>query len=175
MRQRGSIVDDRHRGSVRHCATSSCLPRARPVSPSDRRASGRTQHTVAVADRRGLTATGAVAVALVLGLAGGTFDVLTGSGLRAVFAVAFIAGCALAALLVHREDLRAAVVMPPLVYVVLAFVGGAMERTGRPGSFVSRQAVEMANALVLGAPVLLTATGVALLIALARARGGRRR
>lgn len=133
-----------------------------------------THHTVAVADRRGLTATGAVAVALVLGLAGGTFDVLTGPGLREVFAVTFITGCVLAALLVHREDLRAAVVMPPLVYVVLAFVGGAMERVGKPGSFLSRQAVEMANALVLGAPVLLTATAMALIVALARAIRRRR-
>lgn len=130
---------------------------------------------MAVADRRGLTATGAVAVAVVLGLAGGTFDVLTGPGLRTVFAVTFILGCALAALLVHREDLKAAVVMPPLVYVALAFVGAAIELNGAAGSFLARQALEMANALVIGAPVLLTATGVSLVIALVRTVSGRRR
>lgn len=131
-------------------------------------------HPAAVADRRGLTATGAVAVALLLGLAGGTFDVLTGSGLREVFAIAFIVGCALAALLVHREDLVAAVVMPPLVYMVLAFVGAAMEGTAGAGSFLAQQALEMAGSLVLGAPVLLTATAVAVLIAVVRALSSRR-
>lgn len=126
-----------------------------------------------VGDRRGLTATGAVAVALVLGLAGGAFDVLTGSGLREVFAVSFVTGCILATLTVHREDLVAAVVMPPLVYVVLALIGGAVERTAVAGSFVTQQAIELANALILGAPILMAATGAALLVALARWAGGR--
>lgn len=121
-----------------------------------------------VGDRRGLTAFGAVAVALVLGLAGGTVDVLTGPGLRTVFAICFVVGCALAALLVHREDLVAAVVMPPLVYVALALIVGAVEKTGAAGSFLGQQALELVNALVLGAPVLLTATGAALVIAVAR-------
>lgn len=127
-----------------------------------------------VGDRRGLTATGAVAVALLLGLAGAAVDVLTGSGLREVFAVSFVTGCVIAALTVHREDLVAAVVMPPLVYVVLVLAGGAVEGTAATGSFLTRQAIELANALVLGAPVLMAATGLALLIALVRHFGGRR-
>jgi hypothetical protein len=122
-----------------------------------------------VGDKRGLTALGAVTVALGLGMLGGAVDVVTGSGLRTVFAVCFVVGCGLAALLVHREDLRAAVVMPPLVYVALALLAGAVERAGDPGSFVGRQALELVNALVLGAPVLLTATAVAVVVALARA------
>ena len=127
-----------------------------------------------VGDRRGLTATGAVFLALLLGLAGGAVDVLTGPGLREVFAVSFVTGCALAALTVHREDLVAAVVMPPLVYVVLALAAGAVERTAASGSFLTRQAIELVNALVLGAPVLMAATGLALVIAVMRHLGGRR-
>ena len=127
-----------------------------------------------VGDRRGLTATGAVALALLLGVVGGTVDVLTGPGLREVFAICFVTGCALAALTVHREDLVAAVVMPPLVYVVLALLGGAVERTAGPGSFVTQQALELVNALVLGAPVLMAATGAALVVALLRWTFGRR-
>ncbi len=132
-------------------------------------------HGLPVADRRGLTAAGAVALALLLGLAGGAYDVVTGSGLRVVFAVCFIAGCGLAALLVHREDLKAAVVMPPLVYVVLALVGGAVERTIGSGSLLMRQVLALGNALVVGAPVLLAATGLALVIAVVRGVSGRRR
>jgi hypothetical protein len=122
-----------------------------------------------VGDRRGLTAMGAVVLAVALGLAGGSYDVLTGSGLRDVFAVCFVAGCAAAAASVHREDLRAAVVMPPLVYVALALVAGAVDRAGASESFVTQQALELANALVLGAPVLLAATGAALVVAVWRA------
>lgn len=128
-----------------------------------------------VGDRRGLTALGAVALALSLGLLGGLYDVLTGPGLRAVFAACFVLGCGLAALTVHREDLRAAVIMPPLVYLVLALAGGAVERTAGPGSFVTRQALELVNALVVNAPVLLSATALALLVAVVRAVTGRAR
>jgi len=121
-----------------------------------------------IGDQRGLTALGAVGLALGLGLVGGTLDVLTGPGLRTVFALTFVAGSALAAWFVRRQDLRVAVIMPPLVYVTLALIGGAMENAGEPGSFFTQQALELANALVLGAPVLLIATGLAVLIAVFR-------
>lgn len=132
-------------------------------------------HGIHVADRRGLTATGAVTVALVVGAAGGFVDVLTGPGLRTVFALCFIAGCAFAALKVHREDLVAAVVMPPLVYVVIALLAGAFSQTAPVGGVLTRQALELAMSLILGAPVLLTATGSAFLIAVVRGMLGRNR
>lgn len=122
---------------------------------------------------RGLTALGAVGLALGLGLVGGTIDVLTGPGLRTLFALTFVVGSALAAWLVRHEDLRVAVIMPPLVYVTLALIGGAMENAGEPGSFFTQQALELANALVLGAPVLLVATGLAVAIAVFRGARGR--
>jgi cation transporter-like permease len=132
-------------------------------------------HGVHVADRRGLTALGAVTLALVLGAAGGFIDVMTGPGLRTVFAICFIAGCALAALKVHREDLVAAVVMPPLVYAVIALLAGAFSQTAAVGGWATRQALELATSLVLGAPVLLTATGLAFVIAVVRGIAGRGR
>ena len=49
-------------------------------------APGQAHPRPSVGDRRGLTATGAVALALLAGLVGGAVDVLTGSGLREVFA-----------------------------------------------------------------------------------------
>jgi hypothetical protein len=132
-------------------------------------------HAVHVADRRGLTAFGAVTLALVLGAAGGFVDVMTGSGLRTAFAICFIAGCAIAALKVHREDLIAAIVMPPLVYVVIALVAGAFSKTAGVGGVLTQQALELATSLVLGAPVLLTATALAFVIAVARGITGRLR
>lgn len=123
-----------------------------------------------VADRRGLTATGAVTIALALGVAGAVVDVNTGRGLRTAFALCFIVGSALAALLVHREDLKASVIMPPLTYCVLALIGAAIGHTEAAGSFVKTQGLELVSALVLGAPVLYIATGLALVIAAIRAR-----
>ncbi len=131
-------------------------------------------HPPHVADRRGLTAVGAASVAIALGSIGGLVDVLTGPGLRTAFAVCFIVGCAIAALTVHREDLFASVVMPPLVYVLLALVAGAFSQTVAVGSMLTRQVLELASSLFLGAPVLLTATGVAAVIAVLRGSLGRR-
>lgn len=125
-------------------------------------------HRPGVADRRGLTAAGAVTLALLLGGVGGAVDVATGRGFRAVFAICFVLGCALAALLVHREDLKAAVVMPPLLYVVLALVAGAVGSSGGNNSLVARETLELVQALVIGAPVLFTATGAASVVALVR-------
>ena len=121
-----------------------------------------------VADRRGLTVAGAVSLALLLGFLGAAIDVNTGSGLRTGFAICFIAGSALAALLVHREDVKATVVMPPLTYCVLALIGAALGHTQAAGSFVKNQGLELVSALILGAPVLYAGTGLALLIALVR-------
>ncbi|MFN2539177.1 MAG: DUF6542 domain-containing protein [Mycobacteriales bacterium] len=127
-----------------------------------------------VADRRGLTAMGAVTIGLAIGLIGAVIDVETGSGLRTVFAVCFVSGSALAALLAHREDLKATIVMPPLTYCVLALVGAAIGHSGSSGGFMKQQALELAGSLIDGAPVLYAATGLALLIAVVRLRSARR-
>ena len=121
-----------------------------------------------VGDHRGLTATGAAAVALGAGIVGGLIDVMTGEGLRTTFAVFFVLGCAAAAYKVHREDLFAAVVIPPLAYVALAVVANLGTRTTASGSFLKQQVLELMASLVMRAPVLLIATGLAALVALAR-------
>jgi hypothetical protein len=125
-------------------------------------------HGVHMADRRGITATGAVAVALLAGLLGGAVDVATGPGLRYVFSVLFVAGCAFAATRVHREDLVAAVTIPPLAYLALLAIGALFETSGVGGTSLTREFSEMVTALVLKFPVLLVATLSAVLIAAVR-------
>jgi hypothetical protein len=117
---------------------------------------------------RGLPVSGAIALALGAGIGGGAIDVLTGQGLRATFAIAFVVGCALAAALVRREGLLAAVIMPPLIYVAVALGAAAVQSDGSTNSWLLRQVFELMTALILGAPVLLTATAVAACIALLR-------
>ena len=118
-----------------------------------------------LADQRGLTAAGAAAVALGFGFVGGLVDVLTGHGLRGTFAVLFVLGCAVAAYKVHREDLFAAVVIPPLAYVALAVLANLGSHTTLGGSFLKQQVLELMTALVTKAPALLVATGLAGVIA----------
>ena len=146
-------------------------PRAHPAGPEHASYDDHPHWAAGahVGDRRGLTATGAVALALALGFVGAAIDVNTGRGLRTVFALCFVLGTALAAMLVHREDLKATVVMPPLVYCVLALLGAAIGHTRAAGSFVKAEALELVSALILGAPVLYAATALALFIALGRA------
>ena len=148
-----------------------------PQQPASQHPRDRGHHLPAgahVADRRGLTAAGAVLLALALGLLGAVIDVKTGSGLRTLFSVSFVVGSVLAALLVHREDLCAAVSMPPLTYCVLALVGGAVGSTATSGSLLKRQGLQVLSDLAVHAPVLFLATGLALVVALARRRPGTR-
>jgi hypothetical protein len=121
-----------------------------------------------VGDHRGLTATGAVAVALGAGAIGGVVDVLTGPGLRTVFALCFVLGCAAAAWKVHREDLVATIVIPPLAFGALLLVGAIGSASGAGGSWATQQAMELATALVLKAPVLVAATSAAAVVAAIR-------
>lgn len=131
--------------------------------------------SVHIADRRGITATGAVALAIAMGVVGGAIDVASGRGLRMVFAAFFVIGCASAAALIHREDLLAAVVIPPLAYLALALLAGTVRATGESGSMARHQVSELYDALIISFPALFTATSVAATVALFRWAASRRR
>ena len=126
---------------------------------------------------RGVGLPGAAAVALSLGLAlaGALYDVLTGPGLRLVFAAAFVLGCVLAAFSVRKRDLLVAVVSPPLVYLAVAVVAGAVQGSDASGSWLVRIVMDVFTALVVEAPALLVGTGAAVLVALLRGLGSRAR
>ena len=139
----------------------------------------RPQHgfaAVHIADRRGITATGAVALAITMGVVGGAIDVASGRGLRVVFGIFFAVGCATAAALIHREDLIAAVVIPPLAYLALALLAGTVRASGEGGSLARRQISELYDALIISFPALFSATAAAAMVALVRwAAASRRR
>lgn len=116
----------------------------------------------------GLPVSGAVAVALGAGIGGGAVDVLTGSGLRVVFAISFVLGCAVAAAFVRRRGLLAAVVLPPLVYALVAAAAAVVQQGPSGGSWLVRNSLELMTALMLGAPVLVAAVLTAAVIAVVR-------
>lgn len=107
-------------------------------------------------------------MALCLGLAGVGIDAATGSGLRTAFAVSFFLGCAVAAALVHHEDLMATVVMPPLLFVALAAIGSVLDGGGLGGGWLTRRALDVVTAMVTDAPVLFVALGAVLAVVAVR-------
>lgn len=113
----------------------------------------------------GLPASGAVALALGAGIGGAAVDVATGGSLRLIFAVAFVTGCVLAAVLVRRRSLAAAVVLPPLAYTVVALGAGLYEGDTGTSSWLMQAVFELLDALITGAPVLLAATAAAAAVA----------
>ena len=120
----------------------------------------------------GLSCTAAVLLALAVGLVGVAFDLITGRDLRAGTAVAFVLGCAIGTFLVRRSGLRRMMFAPPLLYTALmlgtSLVRGVVPRT------IPRQFVELLTRLILGAPALVAATVLAVLIGVLRGAFRRR-
>src|SRR6185369_4932019 len=76
-----------------------------------------------VADRRGLTVIGIVLLDLIGGFVGLVHDLNTGTHLLgAVTAIAFATATVIAAMIAHREDLAASVIVPPLAYAGVVLV-----------------------------------------------------
>lgn len=111
----------------------------------------------------------AAAVLLAAGTAllGAAVDLLTGPSLGSTFAVLFVTGCVLAAVLVKREGLRIVVVAPPLLYALLALLSGVTQSDGGPRTPV-RQTLALFTELIIGAPALITATLAVVAVALVR-------
>ena len=117
--------------------------------------------------QRGLTGTSAVLLALGLSLLGAGFDLLGGRTLDIGFAVCFVVGCLVAACAVQRRSLKTVLFAPPLLYAAVALgtdlVAGTVPRT------IARQGIELVTVMVLGAPALLAAVCLVVLVVLLRA------
>lgn len=67
----------------------------------------------------------------------------------------------------RREDIWAAVIMPPLAFLAAIVTAGQLTMN-RSGSFLSRQALNIVTVLALNAPWILGATAIGLVIVLIR-------
>jgi hypothetical protein len=123
-----------------------------------------------------LTAAGGAVLLTAAAALGAGIDLASGSGLRAAFAVLFVGASFLVATRVHREDLLAAMVMPPLVYAVITVIAAYAQPPGGGIEHGLRQrAIDIGTTLVLTAPVLLAVTALAVFVALRRGRQYARR
>lgn len=120
------------------------------------------------ASRGGLSGTGAVALTFVFGLVGMGIDLLTGTGLRLVFSVLFVVGCAVAAALVRREHLLVPVVAAPLLFTLLALITETVQSSTGSGGWLTQHVLGVGTDLVTKAPVLIVGTVLAGIVALIR-------
>jgi hypothetical protein len=157
-RLRSSLEDDRP-----------ARPGSRVPQPSSARARGTSSRSGGpLGDARGLTAAGCAVMLLVLGA---LFDLFVGHDLWVFFGITFIGASGLSAGRAHAEDLGATIVLPPLVYFVIAFLFTMISPRSGTHTGGSRQfAIDLGGELVFSAPILLIATVVSLAIAIARGR-----
>ncbi|MGI8696831.1 MAG: DUF6542 domain-containing protein [Mycobacteriales bacterium] len=108
----------------------------------------------------GLPGPAAALLTFVVAGIGGVIDILTGDGLRALFAAALIIAVIVAAVVVRVREIWYVVFAPPLICVALA----ALNVLTTSHSAIDLTAAYLAN----GFPTLAVATGIALAIGLIR-------
>lgn len=140
-------------------APAAARQQRKPV-PARRPPAGRPSG-LRLADRRGLTGLGAVAlVVLFAALAGAVDGHRSGDGLGWIFGVTFVICCVVAALIAHTEDMGAVAILPPLAYLVGVLACAAF----RPNiNGLSALRTELLIAMLLGAPALFVAEALTLL------------
>ncbi len=146
---------------------------ARPTGAYEpvRRVRASPRRSGPLGDARGLTAAGCAVLLLVFGFVGALLDLFAGHDLWVMFGIGFIGGAVLCASRAHAEDLAATIVLPPLVYFVIAFIFTVINPRSGTHTGGSRQfAIDLGGELVFSAPILLVATIVALGLATARGR-----
>lgn len=108
----------------------------------------------------GLSATGGTLLNLVVTLVGGMVDAVVTNSFGWIFGLSFFASAAFVALRIRYADLLAAVIVPPITFAVVIIVAGQFLPSSG-GSWLRRQALDLASTLALGAPVLLSTTATA--------------
>lgn len=128
-------------------------PRPSPHRPT-------TANASAIPTTAGIPSWGAVIVAVVFTAVGATIDGVASGVLTWGFRVGFVAGVALAALLVRRGSIFTAMVQPPLVMVVVIFVALRLLSTER----TTITLIKVVNAF----PTMVVGTAVAVLLCVIR-------
>lgn len=113
----------------------------------------------------GLTSAGALLLMFVVAAACGAVDVFTGpGGLRRAFSAGLVVAAALGAITVRRRSLWTVVISPPLLYVLVSFLGTFTAPAGVFDS-TSKMGAALVGWLVYGFPEIAASTGLAAVIA----------
>lgn len=149
------------RQRTRTAATRPLRPTGGTVAAGARRPSG-------VAWDHGITAIGAGVLALAVTLLAAILDAVFTRSFGWLFTIGFLLGCLYVGLRVRRRELLASVVVPPLVFATTVVIAGQFLPVTSDSGWLTRQVLDLATTLALGAPVLLGGTALAGAIALGR-------
>jgi hypothetical protein len=116
---------------------------------------------------RGLTYSGVAVVVIAVTVLVAFADALINDKLGVITGVALAVSSIYAALTVRRSDIWAAVVMPPLAFLVAALTAGQLTLDSS-GSLLLREAYMLFRTLAVNAPWILGTTVVCLVIVLVR-------
>jgi hypothetical protein len=117
----------------------------------------------------GLTYSGVVVVDMAATVVAAFLEAILRHDIGWITGVALLVSSVYSALVVRRADIWAAVVVPPLAFLVAALTAGQLT-LGKSGGFVIRQGVGLFQTLALNAPWVLGTTLICLVIVLVRRR-----
>ncbi len=117
----------------------------------------------------GLTYSGVVVVDMAATVLAAFLEAILRHDIGWITGVALLVSSVYSALVVRRADIWAAVVVPPLAFLVAALTAGQLT-LGKSGGFVIRQGVGLFQTLALNAPWVLGTTVICLAIVLVRRR-----
>ena len=142
-----------------------------PAIDPDRVPRRTTEAPVATRPHRsaGLTYSGVVVVDMAATVLAAFIEAILRHDIGWITGVALLASSVYSALVVRRADIWAAVVVPPLAFLVAALTAGQLT-LGKSGGFVIRQGVGLFQTLALNAPWVLGTTLICLVIVLVRRR-----
>jgi hypothetical protein len=117
----------------------------------------------------GLTYSGVVVVDMAATVLAAFIEAILRHEIGWITGVALLVSSVYSALVVRRADIWAAVVVPPLAFLVAALTAGQLT-LGKSGGFVIRQGVGLFQTLALNAPWVLGTTLICLVVVLVRRR-----
>jgi hypothetical protein len=117
----------------------------------------------------GLTYSGVVVVVMAATVITAFVEAIVRHEIGWLTGIALLASSVYSALFVRRADIWAAVVVPPLAFLVAALTAGQLT-LGKTGGFLVRQGVGLFQTLALNAPWVLGTTLICLVIVLVRRR-----
>lgn len=145
------------------------MARRRPLPPPP--PESRARHVGPASTGAGLPGTTAVALLVVAATVGALLDVMTGTGLRTMYGLGFVAGCTAAAVLVRMSDKLWVVFAPSLVFSTIAVAGAVAQSRRLDRQMVSLETASEAFLRLIDpgkAPYLLAGFALSLAVILVR-------
>ena len=152
-------------------ATLDAIPAIDPAHSPSRRAEPPEERPAELrSGDRGLTYSGVVVIVVGATVLVALAEALLRKEIGAITGVALLVSSVYSAVVVRRADIWAAVVIPPLAFLVAVLTAGQLTILGKSGGLLVREGALLFVSLATNAPWILGTTLVCLVIVLVRRR-----